>query len=383
MNMRFTDRTVHSLPHPKHGQREYADDAIHGLSIVVGKTTKSFRLTIGTGEGRKRFALGRYPILTLAIAREKARDIIAKERLAPTDTPRTTFAEAARLYDKLHLATLRPASARDVRRSLTCNFAKLSRMQLTEITRRDITPLLDQMNATPQGRDAAFRHIRAFFRWCLERGYIERVPTDQMHKPKRCEARSRVLSPEELVRIWHACPDTDYGRIVRLCILSGQRRGQWGGMRREYIKGDFITWPREAMKMEKAHLLPLTPAVRVLLPDRIGYLFPTAGGVPFNNWAACKERLDEDSGVSDWRHHDLRRTWATISAEEIGTEWHVIETVLAHAVGTQVARTYNRARFIEPMKKALLAFEDWLQTLLSNTERNNGAELSGLHHQRA
>jgi integrase len=100
------------------------------------------------------------------------------------------------------------------------------------------------------------------------------------------------------------------------------------------------------MKAGKAQTLPLTPTMKALLPERIGYLFPTPNGLPFDNWSRSKERLDEASGATGWIHHDLRRTWATIEAEELGIEPHIIEAALAHATGSQVARTYNRARYL-------------------------------------
>jgi integrase len=125
------------------------------------------------------------------------------------------------------------------------------------------------------------------------------------------------------------------------------------------------------MKAGKEHTLPLTPSIEALLPDRIGYLFPTAGGIPFNNWAACKARLDERSGVANWRLHDLRRTWATVAADELDIQPHIIESVLAHATGSQVARIYNRARYLEPMRRALLAFEEWLYLQLPKLEGTN------------
>jgi integrase len=382
--MRLTDQTVRGLPRPEIGQRDYADDAVPGLAVRVGKTTKTFRLVIGSAEERKRFTLGQYdpPRFTLAMAREKARDIIARARLARTEAPRTTFEEAAKLYDRLHLGSLRATTARDMRRTLNRNFAKLRKIPLADITRRDITPILDDMLATPAAMGAAFRHLRAFLRWCIGRGYLEASPIERLPAPKREESRSRVLSPEELVAIWRAAPDTDYGRIIKLCILSGQRRGQWAACRREYIQGEIATWPISIMKAGKAHALPLTTAIGALLPDRIGYLFPTAGGIPFNNWAACKERLDEAAGVTGWRHHDLRRTWATVAAEELNIEPHIIESVLAHAIGTPIARIYNRAKYLEPMRKALLAFQEWLDNELSKPEDTNGRDISGLHHTR-
>src|SRR5216684_5331263 len=149
--MKMNDQRVRALPHPDQGQCDYADDAVAGLAVRVGKTAKTFRLVIGRGKERKRFTLGQYdpPRFTLAMAREKARDIIARERLAKTEAPRITFEEAAKLYDRLHLGSLRTATARDMRRTLNRNFAKLRKIPLTDITRRDIAPILDDMQATP------------------------------------------------------------------------------------------------------------------------------------------------------------------------------------------------------------------------------------------
>lgn len=372
--MHFTDQTVRSLPHPKTGQRDYADDAVPGLSIRVGKTAKTFRLVIGAGAERKRFTIGRYdpPHLTLAMAREKARDLIAAERLSRTELPRVTFREATELYERAHLARLRPSSARNIRYALTASFAKLGRMQLADIKRTDIAPLLDGMLDRPPTMLCAFRFLRAFLNWCVERGYIEHAPTDRMKPPKASPSRDRVLSANELVAIWKACGDDDYSRIVKLLMLSAQRREQWGALRSEYVLKDVISWPAMAMKMGKPHALPLTPGIRALIPDRVGLVFPNAHGIRFTNWAGSKERLDESSGVTKWVLHDLRRTWATIAAEELDIQPHIIESVLAHAVGTQVARTYNRAKYLDPMRKALLAFEEWLQTQISKQEGSDG-----------
>jgi integrase len=204
-----------------------------------------------------------------------------------------------------------------------------------------------------------------------------------MATPKKPPSRERVLAPAELVAIWHAAPDDDYGRILKLCILSGQRIGQWAGLQRAYIQAEVIAWPAEMMKGKRAHMLPLTDAVRALLPDRVGLLFPTETARPYSNWSRSKERFDKHMAMTGWTHHDLRRTWATVSAEELGTEPHIIEAFLAHAYGTQIARTYNRARYSEPMRKALLAFEEWLQTLLSTAESTNDRDDAGVHSERA
>ena len=200
----------------------------------------------------------------------------------------------------------------------------------------------------------------------MKRGYIDTSPTDRMGAPQRLPSRDRVLTPAELVAIWNAAPDSDYGRIVKLCILSGQRRHQWAAACCEYLTADTITWPGELMKAGRAHTLPLTPRIHTLLPERIGYLFPTSGNGPFASWMRNRSRLKIASAVENFRLHDFRRTWATVCAEELQVQPHIIEAVLAHASGTAVARVYNRAVYLQPMRNALLAFDAWFSAQLAN-----------------
>jgi integrase len=373
--MRLTDQGIRGLPFTETGQRHYQDDAVRCLSVCVGTRTKTFTLIIRKGGQRKRHTLGQYdpPHFTLAMAREKARDMLAAERLTKTETPRTTFEQALEIYYRIHVAKLRKQSERGIKQTIDRRFRpKLGKKVLSDIKPTDIAPLVDAMLETPTEMHNAFVYLAMFFNWCMRRGYIESAPTARMETPPKPPSRERTLSATELVAVWRAAPDDDYGRIVKLCILSGQRIGQWAALRHEYVAGGLITWPADVMKGKRSHMLPLTSGICALLPDRVGLLFPTQSARAFSNWSRSKARLDNVSAVAGYTHHDLRRTWATICADELNIEPHVIESVLAHAIGTPIARTYNRARYIEPMRKALLAFEEWLQTLLSKSEDADG-----------
>jgi integrase len=378
--MKLTDQRIRGLPFTDTGQHDHVDDVVRGLAVRVGRRTKTFVLVTGAARSRKRHTLGHYdpPHFTLAKAREKARDILAAERLRKEETPRTTFEQALETYYRAHVSKLRRSSQRAIRQTIDRHFrTKLAKKIITDIKPTDIAPLLDTMLDTPTEMHNAFIYLGMFFNWCMRRGYIEIVPTVRMDTPVKPASRERVLSPDELAAIWHAAdPQTDYGRIIRLSILSGQRIGQWAGARREYIGTETVTWPADVMKGNRSHMLPLTPTIRKLLPDRIGLLFPNENGVSFSNWGRSKARLDRDSAVSSFTHHDIRRTWATVCAEQLAIDPHIIESALAHVIGTRVSRTYNRARYLEPIRKAIVAFEEWLYTLLQNTEAKDDRHVS-------
>jgi integrase len=171
-----------------------------------------------------------------------------------------------------------------------------------------------------------------------------------------------------------ATPGSTFGTIVKLLLLTGQRRGEISALRSKYInRADrIITLPAELTKNKSQHSFPYGDLVAQLLPDRDGYLFPAA--VPFvherptkvfNGWPKAKRTLDEASGVADWVLHDLRRTFATNLAE-LGVEPHIIEALINHKSGviSGVAATYNRARYMQPMRDAIAKWEGYLQQVL-------------------
>ena len=68
------------------------------------------------------------------------------------------------------------------------------------------------------------------FNWAIREGLdIAANPVLGNNRPAQPESRERVLTETELSAIWQACGD-DYGRIVRLLLLTAQRRDEVGSM---------------------------------------------------------------------------------------------------------------------------------------------------------
>ena len=86
----------------------------------------------------------------------------------------------------------------------------------------------------------------------------------------------------------------------------------------------------------------------------------------FNGWSKCKTALDKRSGVSDWRLHDLRRTFRT-KWEELGIQPTVAERYINHISGEHagIRRTYNRYDYMREMQEAAATWEDHLLTITS------------------
>ncbi len=195
--------------------------------------------------------------------------------------------------------------------------------------------------------------------------------------PRSREAANGFSRRRSLSAIWRASGDDDYGRIVRLLLLTAQRRDEVGSM--QWTELDTIsglwTLPGARTKNHREHLLPLVPAALALLPPRRNgrdYLFgdgPRRGGDPhrgFSGWSKSKAALDEriaealGKPLPHWTVHDLRRSASTVMADRLGVLPHIVEAILNHVSGHRagVAGVYNRARYAAEMREAL---ERWAQ----------------------
>jgi integrase len=254
----------------------------------------------------------------------------------------------------------------------------LDSMPLDTITLRDVAARI----AAIQGEYGAATAARArsvlssFFVWAMRMGVCAANPVINSERPQTT-ARSRVLTPNELVSIWKACGDDAYGKIVRLLILLGARRQEIGGLAWSELDLESPSWtlPVARSKNKRSHTLPLMPMAlaiirsvpRMASRDR---LFGTRTADGYRAWGESKRALDRRCGVAGWTIHDVRRSVATMMAD-IGVQPHIIEQILNHQSGHKAgpAGIYNRSSYQREVRAALALWEDHLRTLLDGGER--------------
>ena len=358
----LSDLTIRALKPPERGQKDYVDDALPGFKLRVSQGgTKTFTLVYGTP--RRRITLGRYPIITLAQARDKARQLLAHRTLHGDVPPTLTFEEALTLFLKVHCAQHnRPATAKETERLLKRHFlSELRHRPIKDIATSELLRITDDLLPTPSEANHAFTAARTLFRWATTRRYIPHSPLEGLKLPARVQSRSRVLTPHELWTVFDVARQAkQYGQIIRLLILTGQRLGQITGLRPEFIAEDTITWPAAHMKASREHTIPIGPMTRAELDQ-----FPMP--CTFNNWSTAHTNFLKASGIPHFTRHDLRRTYSTVMAE--WTPPHVLSRLLAHAEGG-VLPIYNRYAYITEMRQAVLTYERWLTTLTEPTGIN-------------
>src|SRR6516225_4451545 len=340
--MKLTERKIEKLS-AEHGRKDRLvfDDAQRGLAVRVTASGGRTYLAQYTLHGHKwRVPLGACSAVALSKAREAAAAImgdVAKGRNPANDRKEAAAAERAKrarnrltlrvLIDdwrRLHLAGRRASYAAEAVRALHYAFADAVDDAAEDLDRAAVVRALDALtrrrarkdgNGTDRMKGASMTsrtaaYGRAAFAWAMKRDAVRANPFASLAVAKTIAKRERVLSDVELADIWHAATDAGqpYGTIVRLLILTGQRRGEVGGMRWEEISDDLATWslPGERTKNGAPHSVPLSALVRDILERLLpghgsaakraieelrtaqALVLPGARSMPFAGWSKCK-----------------------------------------------------------------------------------------------
>jgi integrase len=416
--MKLTERKIETLTADR-GQKDRLvfDDAQRGLAVrVTASGSRTYLCQYTLNRQKWRVPLGSCSALSLAKAREAAAAVmgdVAKGRNPAAERKEAAAAEWAKRvrgrltlailiqdWARLHLIHRRPRYAAEAVRALRHGFSKHLDRPAEDLDRAAVVQALDSLSRPRKekgkgkssirhgtaiaGRTAAYG--RACFAWAMKRGTLPNNPFAELPMVSSVIKRERVLSDEEAGAIWRAAGEVPlpFGALVRLLMLTGQRREEVAGMTWTELSEDLTTWTIPATRTKNGipHLVPLSQPARELLhalPSdgpgdvrgarqlaKLALVFPGERGTPFSGWSKAKSALDTASGVSGWWLHDLRRTLAT-GLQRFGVRLEVTEAVLNHLSGSRagVVGIYQRHDWAEEKRAALDA---WSAHLLAAAE---------------
>jgi integrase len=276
-----------------------------------------------------------------------------------------TFADLAERYLTHCAGSLRPKSLVQITRHLRHDAASLHDRGLAEIDRRTVAALLGEIEKRSSGvtRNRVRSDLSALWSWAIREDLAEINPVTGTGKAIEV-GRDRVLSTAELAQLWRNLGAGTYTDVVRLLILTGQRRQEIGRLRWSEITGATIMLSADRTKNHRAHTVPLAPQALAIInrqPRQGEFIFGKAG---FSGWSDAKAALDARLRLPGWHLHDLRRSAATGMAE-LGVLPHIIEAILNHVSGHRagVAGIYNRARYEGEMRDALAKWARHVESL--------------------
>jgi integrase len=366
------------------------DEALPGFFLrkfSSGKATFGCKYQVGPQQ--RRISLGNAAPGTLADARRKAADILARARLGQdVQGEKKAARQRAKLekntghpikdYLDMKRTEVRPSTFREIERHLGRIFEPLHARAIDTIGRPDIVAVIDGLVKAGKRvqADRAKTSMVGFLKWCGERGYVQANAASGIARrtPKEKIERDRVLSMDELGRLWSATDGFgDFDKIMRLLILTGARADEiaqleWSELDLE--KRD-ICLPPERTKNRREHRILLSqPAVEILSAvepkPKKRHVFGTRIDGPFSGWSKSKLRLDRKLGKAfrPFRIHDLRRSLAT-NASDLGLASIVtIEMALGHWSGEKrgIIKVYNRSTHDAERRKLM---DDWANTVLN------------------
>jgi integrase len=388
---------------------------VPGLYLVVQPSgAKSWCVRYRSASGKPvKLTLGRFPVLSLQDARERARAALLevgrgadphKEKVASRAAAKRARAEGEPVDRDLFPVVLdrflaaptkkrkEPRRARTVnewRRMLDKDVTPRWRdKRVTEITKFDVRDALEAIE-TRGGRltvNRVYSALLALFNFAVRKDIITASPMIGLEKPMAEESRDRVLTDSELKGLWLGLDEIPYplGPFTKVLLLTGARRDEIASMTWTEIDKEARAWllPAARSKNRKEKLVPLSEAAVAVInsitpiASDAGYVFTVTGNHPFNTFNAGKRKLDQVTGVSNWTFHDLRRTCAS-TLQRLRFQPVVCEAVLGHRTATGVAAVYQRHDYADEKRAALDA---WARFLIDNAEgkkMNNVVDLAG------
>jgi integrase len=419
--MKLTDETVKEARCPD-GQKDklFFDEVLPGFGLRVTKGgSRIFILQYNVGKKKRRTTLGIWGAeLTTTKARRKAetlrgqvrdrRDPVAERRAAQAETllaeAQAQAAAAAAAYTVETLIsewTAHHLSARSAsyRKRVPVELRGALKPWLTapagDFGRTDAVRVLDSVK-TLHGPVAANRlraEARSCWSWAVKRGALAVNPWEATPRPLARETpRERVLTDAEVGAVYNAAGSVNdpWGVLVRLLILTGQRRGEVAGMRWSELELEAGNWalPGERTKNHQPHTVPLTAEAVALLRTvkrRKGseLVFEGPRQTSFSGFGKLKDALDAalikaDQVLSPWTMHDLRRTLAT-GLQRLGVRLEVTEAVLNHVSGSRsgIVGVYQRHGWEREKVEALKA---WTENVVRAADgRDNTSKVVALH----
>lgn len=404
---------VKRLEHP--GQGGNATFAVGGVSGLLLQITpnggRTWLLRAQVGEKRREIGLGGFPEVTLAMARERAREAkdkirqgvdpveerkAARASLTVAQRRGLSFADAVDRYLAAKLdAFSNPKHRQQWRNTLEAHaLPELGKMLVHEITVQDVLRVLEPIWQTTTETASRLRgRIEAVISWATVAGHRtgdnparwagnlkELLPAPSKVAK---EGNQPALQLDDAPR-WFAELRKRAGmgsRALEFAALTAARSQEVRGARWDEIDLKAALWivPAERMKMDREHRVPLTPeAVKLLkaLPRFADnpLVFPAVRGGELSDMtlSATMKRLHEADvarkgpGYVDRASkrpavpHGLRSTFRDWVAERTHFPGEMAEVALAHKVANAVEASYRRGDMVEKRRAMMAAWADYL-----------------------
>ncbi|MDX1997129.1 MAG: integrase family protein, partial [Thermoanaerobaculia bacterium] len=379
----LTDRLIRSIQ-PREGRLEYWDSVVVGLVLRASTQAKTWSFAYSSPEDtdahgnhrRRRVTLGTFPQLGLAEARLQASTLREKVQAGEDPVPKKAepkprgvmFADLAADYLERYAKPRKTTWKTDAWAMKTIWIPAFGNRKVDSLTVKDIRLVLEEiMKRGPTTANRVHGILRKALTWGVLHHDLATNPARLIPTLHKGLPRERVLSADEVRRIWHACRiDSNPAAVyLPLRLATAQRAAQIGRLNANHLvqDGADLWWnvPAAMTKTRKPYRTFLSPLAQELLaPFR-----PSPAGWYFKHFAHRMEtggmvdeltkRIRRVSGVENWQPRDLRRTAATWMAQR-GVPRFILKRVLGHA-DRDITAVYDLYTYDKEVKEAVLILE--------------------------
>jgi integrase len=404
--LHLTDKSVPALV-AKGRQTEYHDTVLRGLVLrVTDSGSRTYGVRYRFAGQPRRLHIGDARVLTLAEARQKAREMLAdavkgSDPVELRESERRAAEEARRKSER----TVRKLAKLWLESKESKSWRPRTRKEFERITNRVIVPALGDHDANlvarsnirrllddiaegqgtiGEGKDVRNRQrpapteanrvyatLHLLYQWLHKERQewlgVTTHPLAGLEKPSSERPRTRTYSNHEIRALLAAAPGTELEDFLAILFQAATRSDETRAMKWADVDTERGIWtiPPEASKTGEltgeSHVVPLSTGALAILKARRDrkvallspYVFPapSAGYMrhPARGIAAARVR----SSVKDFRLHDVRRTVSQRIAEEFGEG--MSHSILGHA-RQRLGRTYVPNR---PLKEQREGLEWW------------------------
>jgi integrase len=413
--MKLTEANIPKIRRSAEGKSEHIewDDELPGFGLRVRDGRCTWIVQYKIGGKHRRITLGTTKMLAAEEARygwidseskdrrkgatkilADARDGIdyAVARVTRRERATHTLDAVITMYLAAKKAAIKPRSYEEVRRHMEDAWKPLHGLTIDEIGRAQVAAEIGAIvkRSGPTSANRARASLSAFFAWAMGEGLCEENPVVGTNMQAENGPRERILIEieeeddeegpraiewSEMIALWRALPNGDYGTIVKLLALTGCRREEIGGLQWGEIDFDkrVLSIPGNRTKNGKPHKVPLSSLALSILKtiprrDRDHVFGIGQGG--YSGWSKSKEALDGKVKLKqDWTLHDLRRTVRT-GLGALGTPPHIAEAVINH-LPAKLVRTYDTNTYLKEKRAALDLWASHLTVAIAQAEGAN------------
>ena len=373
----------------------YRCGLVKGLLLQISESgAKSWVLRYELNGRERMMGLGSAADFTLKEARERAR--AARQLLAdghdPLDAKREaraaakalTFRVAAQRYFDQHEAKWKSASHRDqfLASLRAYAFPQFGDMDVAAIALADVLRAIEPIWITKAvTADRVRNRVEAVLDWCVVRGHrppgtnparwkghlAQLLPATRKVAPIEHHAAMDYRAVPAFLAELRECDHSVAGQALEFTILTAGRAGEVLGARRGEIDLGEATWtiPGSRMKSRREHRVPLSGRAIDLLrelprEDRNDHVFvgSQAGrGMSKMSMRRVMQRLQHRESV-----HGFRAAFRSWAAAETNFPREVCERALAHVVGSQTERAYERGDSFAKRRKLMEAWSRFVSS---------------------